>query len=215
MVCWSVFVKEPLALDDTGGHSPVNAVLCLEELYLKTLAQKVSILKSCVSRTVSAHTCRPRRWKLNSQKCFLGASQVALVIKNLPSNAGERRDMGLILGSGRCLGEGNGNLLQYSCLDYLMDKGTWWATAREVAKSQTHLRDWTCLHASSANEMWSPACLSEKRLSDPTKPSTNISTAFQVSAYMFLCCRFNLGILCHWDTSAKLSAGNLPLLWLV
>ena len=63
------------------------------------------------------------------------------MIKNLPSNAGEIRDMGLILGLGRSLGEGNGNVLQYSCLDYLMGKGTWWATAHGVAKSQTHLSD--------------------------------------------------------------------------
>ena len=52
-----------------------------------------------------------------------------------------QKNEGLILGLGRSLGEGNGNTLQYSCLDYLMDKGTWWATARGVAKSQTHLSD--------------------------------------------------------------------------
>ena len=49
--------------------------------------------------------------------------------------------MGLILGLGGSLGGRKGNTLQYSCLDYLMDKGTWWATACGVAKSQTHLSD--------------------------------------------------------------------------
>ena len=44
------------------------------------------------------------------------ASQVVLVVKNLPANAGDVRDMGSIPGSGRSLGEGNGNPLQYSCL---------------------------------------------------------------------------------------------------
>jgi len=47
-------------------------------------------------------------------------SQVALVVKNLPANAGDARDAGLIPGLGRSPGEGNGNPLQYSCLENLM-----------------------------------------------------------------------------------------------
>ena len=46
------------------------------------------------------------------------------VVKNLPVNVG---DTGLIPGSGRSPGRGNGKLLQYSCLDNLMDRGTWLA----------------------------------------------------------------------------------------
>ena len=46
-------------------------------------------------------------------------------------------DLGLIPGSGRSLGEGNGNPLQYSCLENCMDRGAWRATGYEVAKSQT------------------------------------------------------------------------------
>ena len=46
-----------------------------------------------------------------------GASQVALVVKNLPANAGDLRDGGLIPGSGRSPGGGRGNPLQYSCLE--------------------------------------------------------------------------------------------------
>ena len=46
-------------------------------------------------------------------------------------------DPGFISGSGRSLGEGNGNPLQYSCLENSMDKGTWWATVHEVTKSKT------------------------------------------------------------------------------
>ena len=42
--------------------------------------------------------------------------------KNLPANAGDARDMGLIPGSGRSLGEGKGNPLQYSCLENSMDR---------------------------------------------------------------------------------------------
>ena len=55
------------------------------------------------------------------------------VIKNLPANAG---DVGLIPASGRSPGEGNGNLLQYSCLENPMDGETWWATVHGVAKSR-------------------------------------------------------------------------------
>ena len=51
------------------------------------------------------------------------ASQVVLVVKNLPANAGDIRDSGSIPGSGRCPGEGNGNPLQYSCLEIPMDRG--------------------------------------------------------------------------------------------
>ena len=50
---------------------------------------------------------------------------VALVVKNLPADAGEVRDVGLIPGLGRCPGERNGNPLQYSCLGNLMDRGAW------------------------------------------------------------------------------------------
>jgi len=54
-----------------------------------------------------------------------GASQVALVVKNPPANAGDIRDTGLILGSGRFLGVGNGNPLKNSCLENPMVRGAW------------------------------------------------------------------------------------------
>ena len=46
-------------------------------------------------------------------------------------------DLGSIPGLGRSPGEGNGNLLQYSCMGNPMDRGAWWATVRGVAKSPT------------------------------------------------------------------------------
>ena len=52
-----------------------------------------------------------------------GASQVALVVKNPPANAENTGDAGSIPGSGRSSGGGYGNLLQYSCLENLMDRG--------------------------------------------------------------------------------------------
>ena len=68
------------------------------------------------------------------------ASQVALVVKNPPVYAGDIRDAGSIPGSGRSPGEGNGNPLQYSCLENPMDRGAWRATVRGVTKSQTRLK---------------------------------------------------------------------------
>ena len=50
-------------------------------------------------------------------------------------------DLGSIPGSGRCPGEGNGNPLQYSCLENSMDRGAWWAIAHGVAKSPAQLSD--------------------------------------------------------------------------
>ena len=53
------------------------------------------------------------------------ASQVVLVVKNLPANAGDLRDVGSIPGLGRSPEEGNGKLLQYSCLENPMNRGAW------------------------------------------------------------------------------------------
>ena len=61
---------------------------------------------------------------------FPGGSEV----KASACNVG---DLGSIPGSGRSHGEGNGNPLQYSCLENPMDGGAWWAIVRGVTKSQT------------------------------------------------------------------------------
>ena len=76
----------------------------------------------------------------NSLEIIKMASQVVLVVKNLPANAGDTRDVGFIPGSARSPGRGNGNPLQYSCLENPMDRGAWWATVHGVAKSQTGLK---------------------------------------------------------------------------
>ena len=67
------------------------------------------------------------------------ASQVALVVKNLPANAGATGDAGSILESGRLPGGGCGNPLQYSCLENPVDRGGWQAAVHRVAQSQTQL----------------------------------------------------------------------------
>ena len=67
------------------------------------------------------------------------ASQAALVVKNLPDNTGDAKDTGLIPGSGRSPGEGNGNPLQYFCLENSMGREIWRATAHGVANRWTKL----------------------------------------------------------------------------
>ena len=59
------------------------------------------------------------------------------LVKHLPTNAGDSRNMGSVAGLGKFPGAGNGNLLQYSCLEKSMDRVAWWATVHGVAKSQT------------------------------------------------------------------------------
>ena len=60
---------------------------------------------------------------------------MVLVVKNLPVNAGDVRDMGSIPGLGRSPGGGHGNPLQYSCLENPMDRGALQASVHGVAKS--------------------------------------------------------------------------------
>ena len=62
------------------------------------------------------------------------------MVKNMPANAGDVRDVGLIPGSGRSPGKGNGNPFYYSCLENPMDRGICWAIVHRVAKSLTGLK---------------------------------------------------------------------------
>ena len=63
-------------------------------------------------------------FRVMSRKDFPGSS----VVKNLPANAGDTGEAGLIPGLGGSLGVGNGNLLQYPCLGNPMDRGSWWVS---------------------------------------------------------------------------------------
>ena len=65
----------------------------------------------------------------------LRASQMELVVKNPPANAGDMKDIGSIPRSERSPGGGHGNPLQYSCLENPMDKGAWQAKVYRVTKS--------------------------------------------------------------------------------
>ena len=83
------------------------------------------------------------KWKKKKSSFFLlfyRASQVVLVIKNLPANAGDIRDVGSVPGLERSSWGGHGNPIQYSCLENPMGRGTWWATVHGVAKSRIQLK---------------------------------------------------------------------------
>ena len=62
------------------------------------------------------------------------------MVKNLPANAEDIKDMGSIPGSGRSPGVGHGNPLEYSCLENPMDRGAWWAMVHRITQSQTRLK---------------------------------------------------------------------------
>ena len=65
------------------------------------------------------------------------ASQVVLVVRNLPANEGDIRDVSSSPGLGRSPGGGHGNPLQYSCLENPMDRGAWWAMVHRVSELNT------------------------------------------------------------------------------
>ena len=75
-----------------------------------------------------------------SQKNGQWASQrfveVVLVVKNPPANTEDIRDPGSVPGSGRSPGGGHGNPLQYSCLENPMDRGTWWASQKDLGMTE-------------------------------------------------------------------------------
>ena len=76
-------------------------------------------------------------WEIHPRIGFTGGT----VVKNLPANAENSRDTGSIPGSGRFPGVGDGNPLQYSCLENSMDRGAWWAIVNRVTKSGTQLSE--------------------------------------------------------------------------
>ena len=79
-------------------------------------------------------------WEKLDLPFFLWGFPRELVVKNPPAHAGDIRDMGSIPGLGRSHGEGNGNPLEYFCLQNAMDRGVWPATVHRVTQSQTRLK---------------------------------------------------------------------------
>ena len=72
---------------------------------------------------------------------YIYSFQGGSVVKNTPADTGDAGNTGLIPESGRSPGVGNGNPLQYSCLDNSMERGTWWAVFQGVTKNWIGLSD--------------------------------------------------------------------------
>ena len=100
-----------------------------------------------------------RRWNGLSRVRYttLRASQVAQMVKNPPANAGDTGDKRLIPGSGRSLGGGNGNPLQYCCLENPKDRGNWWTIVHGCRVGH----DWSNLTCTL--EYWLQELLNEKK----------------------------------------------------
>ena len=77
------------------------------------------------------------KYVLPEDEQVVEASQVVLVVKNSPVNAGDIKDLGLISGSRRFPRGGHGNSLQYSCLENPMDREAWQAMVHRIAESDT------------------------------------------------------------------------------
>ena len=100
---------------------------------LFTMAKYSQRALVCILQTINALFKLSACFSKGPVSTFMGFPDGA-VVKKLPANADDARDMGSIPRSGRCPGEGNGNPLQYSCQGNSMDWGVWWATVHGVTK---------------------------------------------------------------------------------
>ena len=114
-------IKMLMSSGEYGVHKVRPAT---KEGKYKKVAMKVTELKNIIT----------------AEKNTLEGFSKALVVENLPANAGDIRDTGSIPGSGRSLERGHGNPLQYSCLENPMDRGAWQAIVHRVAKIWTGLK---------------------------------------------------------------------------
>jgi len=116
-----------------GNLCKINTVLLsrsLREIQGQNLESRKYTAASCNGRTTSGALNTP--WLPQ-----LWASQVVLVVKNLPANARDIRNTGVVPGLEGSPGEGNDNPLQYSCLENSMDRGAWQATGHRAPKTWT------------------------------------------------------------------------------
>ena len=127
-----------------AGFSAIN---CNESFHPVHSSVSVCLFAGWGQRPLQSELCVQRIWhKTNTVWFHLKEAHTAInsgspggsVVKNPPADAG---DPGSVPESGRSLGEGNDNPLQYSWLENSIDRGAWWATVHGVAKSQIRLSD--------------------------------------------------------------------------
>ena len=129
------------AFFQTQGSNP-GLPRCRQILYYWSHQGSLRVLE-WVAYPFSRGTSWPRSW--TGVSCIAGgfftgwASREAPVVKDPPAIAGDMGDTGSVPGLGRSPGEGNGNPLQYSCLEIPMDRGACWATVHKVSNSWTQL----------------------------------------------------------------------------
>ena len=99
-----------------------------------------SSLEGMIQETEGSKNQRISMVADNTHLILEKASQVTLVVKNMPGNAGDIRDPGSIPGLGRSPRGGHDNPLQHSCLGNSIDRGAWQAIVPRVAKGQTRLK---------------------------------------------------------------------------
>ena len=110
------------------------------------------------------------------------------VVKNQPANA---EDVGSIPGSGQSPGEGNGNPLQYSCLENSMDRGAWRATVHGIAKSWT----WLITYPNHSKIEWLKiCCCSVAKLSSTLRDLTDFKPDSSVLQYLLKFAQIHI----HW-----------------
>ena len=116
---------------------PGNYYISVYFSSLKELKKKKRLFNGLPGKDIPRKTDHGHFVRLSA---YQWVSQVVLVVKSPPANAGDIRDMGSIPGSGRPLGEGHSNPFQYSCLKNPLDRGPWWAIVHGVTKNWSPLK---------------------------------------------------------------------------
>ena len=114
----------------------------IERLALRIVPSTDNGIKYLLYEWMNLLSCLKFFWLFISLFPVFQASQVVIVVKNTPDNAGDARDMDLIPGLGRSTRLGSDNSLQYSCMGNSGDRGAWQATVPRVPKNQTQQSNW-------------------------------------------------------------------------